>query len=278
MQPFQPHATEFSIQNAYILARASANIYRNANPSNLLSTSNGITPGPQSREVRIENSNLNIHTHASILADDAKIMIIFKGTNPSDLRHILTDLRFDWTDGPFGQIHSGFASALAVAWNAIRQSLREFHTNNQRIWLSGHSLGGALATLAAAALLREDPHTPIGGVYTFGQPRVGDETFQHQFNTRLGNRTFRFVHHQDIITRLPPKTFGYHHVGEMKYIDRDGRLLVNPPTWFRWVEKINAGIEGGISNILKRDLTDHAISGNEKRPGYLEHLKCLASH
>ncbi|WP_433929417.1 lipase family protein [Sorangium cellulosum] len=82
----------------------------------------------------------------------------------------------------------------------------------ERLYITGHSLGGALAVLAAAAICRErslaDVREKLCGVYTFGQPMVGDEVFAGVFEPMFGSRLFRHVYRRDVVPHLPPKTSG----------------------------------------------------------------------
>jgi hypothetical protein len=80
-------------------------------------------------------------------------------------------------------------------------------------------LGGALATLLAAEWSGE---RSVDGVFTYGQPRVGDEEFRGFLNQRLGARFSRFVNDDDIVARVPP---GYRHMGTLYHFDEDGSLL-----------------------------------------------------
>ena len=84
--------------------------------------------------------------------------------------------------------------------------------------LAGHSLGGALATVAAAEW-RET--FDIQGIYTFGQPAVGKGGFSSLFQTNLGSKLFRFVNDDDVVPRVPPT---YDHVGQLKHLDPNGDL------------------------------------------------------
>jgi triacylglycerol lipase len=84
-------------------------------------------------------------------------------------------------------------------------------------------LGAALATVAAARLAADG--ITVQGVYTYGSPRVGNETFINQFP--VPSNTWRFVHHRDLVTTLPPAGF-YGHVGHLRQITSDGRLLDCP--------------------------------------------------
>ena len=69
---------------------------------------------------------------------------------------------------------------------------------------SGHSLGGALAVVFAASLQRARPQLAerIGGVITFGAPRVGDAVFSRHFDDAFGGRAFRVTHGADIIPHV----------------------------------------------------------------------------
>jgi hypothetical protein len=75
----------------------------------------------------------------------------------------------------------------------------------RKLWVAGHSLGGALANLFCAQMANDYPGSEeaIGGVYTFGQPRVGDLQFAQFVNEKMGQRFFRFVNGNDLIPRLP---------------------------------------------------------------------------
>jgi hypothetical protein len=80
------------------------------------------------------------------------------------------------------------------------------------LYLCGHSLGGAHAVLAAAKIY-EDPRCAclrdkLRGVYTFGQPMVGDEEFTSVCDRLFGDRLFRHVYGRDIVPHYPPRLYG----------------------------------------------------------------------
>src|SRR5262249_23572980 len=95
---------------------------------------------------------------------------------------------------------------------------------NATFWFAGHGFGGALATLAALRFSR------VAGLYTFGSPMIGDRQFQRSFDLPA----WSFVDSADIVTRLPrvgrfrplrlPFFAKYHPVGELKFINGDGRV------------------------------------------------------
>jgi hypothetical protein len=56
----------------------------------------------------------------------------------------------------------------------------------------------------AAAVLRFEAGRNVSAVYTYGQPRVGDQQFSSAYDTALGHVTFRFVNDLDIVPHVPP--------------------------------------------------------------------------
>lgn len=97
------------------------------------------------------------------------------------------------------------------------------------LYITGHSLGGALAVIAAA-LLHVTPELEglrqrLRGVYTYGQPRVGHTDFAEQMEREFGDRLFRHVYGNDVVPRLPPRTMGpFAHFGT-EYISSEGGWL-----------------------------------------------------
>jgi hypothetical protein len=81
----------------------------------------------------------------------------------------------------------------------------------KRLWVTGHSLGGALAKLWALWAVARGHE--VAGVYTFGQPRVGDASFATLYNSVLRDRSFRVVHADDIVPRVPWMLSRYRHAG-----------------------------------------------------------------
>src|SRR2546425_7743365 len=115
-----------------------------------------------------------------------------------------------------GRVHKGFAEALLGAWPTIQKLLQHVE---RTLLFTGHSLGAALATLAASR------YRPTG-VYTFGSPLVGDEAFT---NTLAGVEIQRYVDCCDLVCQIPPEILGYRHIGTVHYIDQHGQVMVNPP-------------------------------------------------
>lgn len=79
---------------------------------------------------------------------------------------------------------------------------------DRALWITGHSLGGALAILMAARLYESD--IDVTGVCTFGQPKTGDSKFKHHYDRALGGRTWRVVYRNDPVPRWMGAIFRHH--------------------------------------------------------------------
>lgn len=85
-------------------------------------------------------------------------------------------------------------------------------------------MGGALAIIAAARL-----KCPNVDVYTFGCPRISNETFKA--NMLCNNRVYRFINNRDIVTKLPFVIMGYVHSGNETIFNENGNIV----TWNRFI-------------------------------------------
>lgn len=89
------------------------------------------------------------------------------------------------------------------------------------LYVTGHSLGGALATLTAYHALVHHDNVQL---YTFGCPRVANRPLAKQIDAQLEMRSYRCVHGWDIVPRVPP-FFSYHHVPQLVFFDRNQRRV-----------------------------------------------------
>ena len=87
------------------------------------------------------------------------------------------------------------------------------------IYFTGHSLGAALATLAAYKALRLKPR-PCA-LYTFGSPRVAGKELASLMDDKLSGQVHRVVNYRDIVPRVPLSLGGFQHVGELVYFRRN---------------------------------------------------------
>lgn len=168
------------------------------------------------------------------------VIIAFRGTEPGQFADVAVDLnlflaRLDehgWPAG-WGSVHAGFHRAFLEVESLLSAKLDELEGSGVRIWITGHSLGAALGTLAAARILRaqdEGAKLDLGGLYAFGSPRVGDREFAAALGERAARRGVPIVrvrNDNDVVTAIPGEGFGYAHVGTLIHLT-EGKLLIGP--------------------------------------------------
>jgi triacylglycerol lipase len=135
------------------------------------------------------------------------------------------------------RVHSGFETALASVWPQLAEFCARVHAARVPLYVCGHSLGGALATVFYLLLSIADSERsalpPCAGVYTFGQPRVGNAPMR-EFLAREGARLQRIRNRGDAVPSVPPsKPHGYKHAGDELFIDADGLLVQRASAWKR---------------------------------------------
>ena len=152
-----------------------------------------------------------------VLGPDCTAYVAYRGTRITSLKDLVADLdalKVEW-DGA-GRVHRGFWRCCRALKPQVEPWLA--NTPHDRLVVTGHSLGAAMATLMAA--LR-----PAAELVSFGSPRVGDQAFVASL---AGRKMRRYVDCVDGVPKLPPPG-GYDHAGEMIYIDRFGQLHSPPP-------------------------------------------------
>jgi len=200
-------------------------------------------------------------TQCVVFGDAKKIVVVFRGTEGKieDWRTDRKFIRAGWKGE--GTVQRGFNEAMESVWSDIEQRIEALRTNQQKVWFTGHSLGGALAALAAARMLLLLTPTDIGGVYTFGQPRVGDFDFSDDYNAVLKDKTFRMVNNNDVVTRVPFQSFGYSHVGTLKYFDINGDLKSDSELgwWARFWDRLRGRFDD-FGDLDLDAIDDHQMS------------------
>ena len=221
---FDQRAAEYSLRQAYWFGQAARLAYEDEPEIRKNTESWGFDQlayfcGKHQMPFPIED------TQAYLAASDHMILVAFRGTEPSKIRDWLSDSNTPVIPGPAGRgfVHLGFSRALASVYPEIRDKVEDVRTNDQTLWFVGHSLGGALAMLAAATMHLEDPKLLANGVYTFGQPRTCDRLLASVHDEAFTSRHFRFVNNNDVVAQVPPEPV-FHHVNAMMYFDAKGKL------------------------------------------------------
>jgi len=226
-------------------------------------------------------------------------VLSFRGTE-ADIRDIKADLKTTITEIDGYKIHSGFHQAFYKVKDDIEVKLKSLQDNGYPLYITGHSLGGALA-LCATKFLASDS---LGACYTFGSPRVASSGFGDNIKTPI----YRIVNAADLVPRVPPayiqyllisifevahipfvseavvktleKTVGYRHHGDMRFLTAsknsdysDLRLLQNPTIIDRVIRLFNrlmltwgkAGVTDHFIKTYSNKLAAYAVMRNKNK-------------
>lgn len=178
----------------------------------------------------------------------------------STIRNFVDDILFSKTDCDFGsgcEAHVGFMTAYIATEDVVLQAVEAAVAANPSYTLvvTGHSLGGAVATIAAASL--RDAGYPCDLVshcshgveafllifhqYTYGSPRVFNSVGANYVTNQTGGN-YRVTHYDDPVPKLPPILLSYHHISPEYWLGTGNSSTVDYPT-------ANVTICPGITNV-----------------------------
>lgn len=249
------------------------------------------------RKLKEELSFLNLElvktfnkngTQAIIVKNDNFYVLSFRGTEVTSIKDIKADLEANIRICESnGKMHKGFYNAFNEVHTDIQDYLNSLE-EDKPLFITGHSLGGALATVATKKL----KYSKIAACYTYGSPRVGNEEWMEGIKTPI----YRIVNSADPVTMLPPggdlitfstwilrlvrlknlsknlsdKFGGYYHLGYMRFLtnvdvgDYKSTKLLYSVTLMRrlraYYKKVRA-----ISDLP----SDHSISIYRKKLKYI---------
>lgn len=221
---FQPEETEYSPSNAWWLAECAFLSYCH--------------PGFARMAYKLAGFDgfrffQGVGTECMVSWNDQSAILSFRGTELKSLsafHEILTDLNAAPVSfAEAGKVHRGFLQGLEEVWAGEGQ-LEDFLTDlvsehpERPLWITGHSLGGALAALCFARI------PEAKGLYIFGAPRVGDADFTELFKGRCA---WRIENSQDPIPMVPPDIpsigFNFKDVGGLKFLNWDDKVMDQRP-------------------------------------------------
>lgn len=162
-----------------------------------------------------------------VLQSDTHAIVAFRGTSSTSdwvSDALASQVKYKFAKNA-GMTHRGFTGIYSSARDGIHACLKRI-SPDKTLYVTGHSLGGALATLCAldAAAGTKFRH-PV--VYTFAAPRAGDPAFAKAYDGKIA-RSFRVHNEFDVVTHLPPltltlpksgRTFYYKHVRHSQQLD-----------------------------------------------------------
>lgn len=157
------------------------------------------------------------------LENSERIVLAFRGTEPDEKNDLVADIKAWKTKArTVGSVHDGFYDEVEKLWKTIIRHINYGDREQKKLYICGHSLGGAMATLASSRLKDR-----IVACYTYGSPRVGngiwvkENAFTHH----------RYVNNNDVVPKVPLRLMGFEHHGELHYINFYGN--VRQCTWWQ---------------------------------------------
>lgn len=188
---------------------------------------------------------------------DKAAVLAFRGAEATKWRDLKSDLDARFYKSESGaRIYRGFAKAYEQVGEQVNRAA-EALPKGHALYVTGHSLGGALATIAARAL-EATMRDALAACYTFGSPRVGGAEFGYEIRCPV----YRIVNAADGVPRVPFGFMGYRHVGDLRYLTACGpdfralRVIPNLPMSLRGYRLVRRCLARGWSVLAK----DHSIS------------------
>lgn len=190
-------------------------------------------------------SNAGTQAFLATRSPDRLAVLAFRGTE-KDWRDIKADLNARFYNGPGGaRIHTGFRKAYHQVRDAVRPHVEQLSEAGYQLYITGHSLGGALAIVATRDLNRDN----IAACYTFGSPKVGNEEFGYSIKPPI----YRVVNAVDAVPRVPPTwiTEGLYQIARLVRIPLLRRFVANFRGYAHWgdMRYLTAGKPDDYSNV-----------------------------
>lgn len=183
-------------------------------------------------------------------------VMAFRGTEPDKLLDWLVNVTFSrrLLLG-LGNVHGGFRDS----YRSVHEQLVSMSGlwSGRPLFITGHSRGGAEATLAMWSLT-----VPAHGatLYTFGSPRLMDRDAAEAFDSQYQGRSWRMVNNSDGVVRVPTRLSGHWHIAAPIVADSEGAWCPGIGFWTKLLERIQGDWTAWIDGREVALLKDHRIS------------------
>lgn len=189
-------------------------------------------------------------TQAFLVKTHEYAVLAFRGTEVTKREDVKTDIRATMHSIIEGKVHTGFIRAYKSLEKKIEASLEK--VKDLPLYITGHSLGAALATIATQYLERNHIiRDRIAACYTYGSPRVGNHEFDRAFRSAI----YRIVNTTDIVTIIPLLAMGYMHIGDVRFLERKEGVFRRGVPLFQRILFFLAG----VFRLFGPWVGDHAI-------------------
>lgn len=169
-------------------------------------------------------------TQAMVVAcrSSGQLAIVFRGTEPLRGVDVETCKQFSPREDVHGSVHRGFAHALDAVYFDLRSMLRP----SDRVYLTGHSMGGALAIVMASRIIREHR---IAGLVTFGAPPCVRPELARMLSRFLNGSCVRYEA-ADLVTMLMRTIYAA--PGHLYYLTCEGHIIERAGRWVSWADRM----------------------------------------
>ncbi|KYR00977.1 hypothetical protein DLAC_02418 [Tieghemostelium lacteum] len=165
------------------------------------------------------NNSTNTFGYIGVTGDNQTVVVTFRGTQFSSLENWITNLNFPKSQ-PYPSfsgalVHEGFYEAYRSVSSQLQVGIIQAQKECpqcQKLIITGHSLGGALAILCALDVYESGYSQLPLEMYTFGNPRVGNVAFIEYFEQIVLQSIHRLVNDRDIVPHLPPIDLNFYHL------------------------------------------------------------------
>ena len=186
-------------------------------------------------------------------------VLSFRGTEVTEKSDVLADLKAGKNIEPCGgKVHVGFKGEINKVWPSIQKAL----INIDSLYVTGHSLGAAMATIAASRIQKK-----VKALITFGSPRVGNAEFVNSVFVAH----YRVQNNCDDVTKVPFRVMGFRHHGQHKYMNFYGEFRTLTP-WQRIKDMMRSRIKARAKGQKFIGVFDHLMSN------YITKLKNIKNH
>ncbi|KAL8924995.1 MAG: hypothetical protein Q9172_002424 [Xanthocarpia lactea] len=204
------------------------------------------------------HSSLKTDVTGYVAIDNTRALTVLAFRGSSSVRNFVADANFlaEPTDiCPSCTAHNGFWDSWVEARPGVLAALKTAaasHPNN-RVIVTGHSLGGAIADLAAAEIRNSGITADL---YTYGAPRIAGKTLSDYITNQNKGGNYRVTHKDDPVPRLPPVVLGFVHISPEYYISSPNNVVPTANDITQYSGSVNLMGNSG-NNPLKTDLSAH---------------------